>query len=171
MKFANRIANWLLVVAAVLAVAVFSLRLMPDRSRGAPELEVIGAGAQMPAIQGISYEERDSILFFLSSACTYCRASSPLYREVLETVKNSAIAWQAYAISADTEPMFASYLERETLEFDRVITDAQLIRGFPVVPIVALVSRAGTVTAVWAGQLSPDDETDLLAALRATPTG
>lgn len=171
MRLSNQFANWLLIVAGALTIAVFVLRLLPSKDPTVPELDLIGVSAAMPPIKGISYEGKDSILFFLSSSCDFCRASAPLYREVLGHAKDSAIEWRTYAISADTEPVLVSYLEREALEFDRVVTSAPIIHGFPVVPIVTLVDRTGTVTGVWVGKLAPDEESALIAALQATRPG
>ena len=119
----------------------------------------------MPAISDLHFGERESLLLFLSADCRFCQASAAFYRNLMLASRERDVPFGMYAITSDATTKFREYTRREGLVFDRVFPEAPPIPGFPVVPIIAVVNRQGRVERRWVGQLTVDEERDVMNTL------
>jgi hypothetical protein len=117
--------------------------------------EIITPGSVLPPIDGIAYTDGRAVLFFLSADCPYCQAETPFYRSALDTAhsRNAGSRPKVYAVSPDDRDHFRQYLHDAGLRFDKVIAGTPPVVGVPVVPMIVVIERGGTVVRRWVGQL------------------
>ena len=164
----NRMRRWtnaLLIAATIFALASVSLHWLRRSFIARVQTELVAEGSLMPTVPNLHLGERELLLLFLSSDCRFCQASAPFYHELLQASREQDVPLRIYAITSDGTTKFSSFMQRESLIFDRVILEAPPIAGFPVVPIIAVVSPDGRVERRWVGQLTLDEEREVLTTL------
>lgn len=118
-------------------------------------------GATMPAgILDFSTNDKN-LLLVLSTACHYCTASIPFYKQLIE---KNAINGSVRIVASfpQDEPTIKRYLSENRLTFDSVIvaTPSQMLAGGT--PTLILVNRDGAIVNSWIGKLTPELEKDVI---------
>jgi rhodanese-related sulfurtransferase len=116
-------------------------------------------------VEGIDWAKSEqTLLIAVRSDCEYCTKSGRFYRRLVEGLRGSAQA-RAAIIYPDDPARGEAYLGEMGLT--RVESRRQMLAplGIRVVPTLALVRKDGVVSRVWAGELSPKRETEVMSAL------
>lgn len=102
-----------------------------------------------------------NLLLVLSTACHYCTASIPFYKQLIE---KNAINGSVRIVASfpQDEPTIKRYLSENRLTFDSVIvaTPSQMLAGGT--PTLILVNRDGAIVNSWIGKLTPELEKDVI---------
>jgi thiol-disulfide isomerase/thioredoxin len=131
-------------------------------------------GEAFPDLPGLTLaSDRPSLILFVKETCKYCTASMPFYQKLAQTVRDGGDNVALVGVCPDSTDQCAGYLQRHDVKVDRVVgippTTAML--KVTATPTLLLIDR-GKVASLWKGQLQPDRETEVLAALtrpRTTP--
>jgi len=101
-----------------------------------------------------------AIVVFVKSTCPYCTASAAFYRALAAELVPLVV------VSAEPEGVTRAYLRKLQVEADevRVVTGAMV--RFRVTPSIVTLDREGKVTGSWQGQLPPEQEQDVLKAVK-----
>ena len=126
--------------------------------------DIITPGSVLPPIDGIEYTDDRAMLFFLSADCPYCQAEANFYRSALDRAHSRVVGGRprVYAISPDDREQFGQYVRDARLRFDKVIVGTPPIVGVPVVPMIVVIERGGTVARRWVGQLDEAERAALI---------
>lgn len=104
-----------------------------------------------------------SLLIVTSPSCQFCVSSAAFHRRLVEASQKSAIpVW----IVVPTSGSARRFLSTFGLQNARTITWRDLSRRFLGVPSVVLVDSNGVIRRIWVGELRPQDESEVLAAVR-----
>lgn len=149
----------------VVCLVVLSLAITAFRDRHAHEEAAAGyaAGAQMEALPGVQFAERErTLVLFESSGCTFCTQSMPFYKKLSKELKSRGISF----VAASPEPVHVSqaYFKSHGVAVDQVV-QKMFSRQVAGTPTLVLVDRRGTVTDAWVGSLDQAGEKRVLKKL------
>lgn len=109
-----------------------------------------------------------SLIFALSTMSPYCNDSVEFYRRIEEEK-----AKDVKLVALFQEPVGSGrkYLEDEGLRFDDVrrVRVLQFL-GVKGTPTLMLVDDSGTILDAWQGELSPNEEDEVIAAVKQSPS-
>lgn len=109
-----------------------------------------------------------TLVLVVRSTCIHCTESLPFYRSLRrEQIAGGKV--RLVAVGLEEYDRVADYLARNGIQVDQVIAMKTRELKVPGTPTAILVDRAGAVVQIWPGRLSPDKETELIAAVRADP--
>lgn len=152
-------------VAVLLSAASIKVFFFPPRSQSTPPVaDAMAAGTSLKSrIPGMDWKQNGrTLVLVISTQCHFCKVSTPFYRKVraeLKTLRTIAVVPQP-ANEAE------QYLKDEGVRVDQIKQASLGDIGVRGTPTLLLVNSAGVVTNVWVGKLQPDQEQQVLAALR-----
>jgi hypothetical protein len=168
----DRIERIMKVLAYIAVICVAGFQLVPlvqkaaNRQGSARTLakSMIGERVELPA--PIPGERHFSLVFGLSTSCVYCKASAPFYRRLVGGLSPSASGHlRTIAILPDDTALAELYV-RETLG---VQLDS-IVQGHPawarMTPTLLLVNEEGIVKEAWVGEIPPEEEPKVMAAVK-----
>jgi hypothetical protein len=106
-------------------------------------------------------QSKQTLLLAISSSCHFCTDSAPFYRRLTQNRGGTRIV----AVLPQSTQEGQEYLKRLGVSIGEVRQlglDRVGVRG---TPTLLLVDEAGVVTKSWVGQLSPDQEKEVLSRL------
>ena len=109
-------------------------------------------------------KDKRTLVLALSTQCHFCTESAPFFQRVRkETAKDLKM------VAVLPQPVNDShkYLESEGVQVDEVRQARLNTIGVRGTPTLLFVDRSGTVKEAWQGRLLPDQEEEVLAALRS----
>jgi len=158
-KYAEFAANLSIVAVAIaLAWTVVTRLGAPAKSEDGP---VKGARIQL---HDVHFENATkSLIFVLNDACSFCKASAPFHRSVAELSRSHGV--QTIAIMGTPKEQVLSYLREYSIS---VAVAAQALPpelGVRAVPTLILVDRSGVVLKTWHGQLTENQQKDVIKSV------
>lgn len=140
-----------------------TLKLNDVRSDASGENMV---GTSLPALSGYSWASHPHTLtLFLRVGCHYCEDSMPFYRSLNELDKNGRLSSHLLTVMQDGMHTEDAYLEAHGLRLDRVFSEPFEPLKVSGTPTLLLVNARGRIEKAWVGQLSPQAEKEVIAAV------
>lgn len=162
MRFLEKAANVAVIVGVVAFITVVVTdKLAPRAFRPGtanPATELVGKTVRIP---GVQYPRtRNSLVLALSTACHFCKASLPFYKELasksLGRVDVVAVLPQPLSEAQD-------YIQQAAVPATRVISADLATIGVSGTPTVLLLDRTGKVQEAWVGELDEDRQKQVLS--------
>jgi len=153
-------------VAVLLSTVLVKVYLLPAPAPRTPwSATAAAAGTDLKSrLPGVDWRKNGrTLVLAISTQCHFCKDSTPFYRKLQEQagkgLKTVAVLPQPVA---DAE----RYLNSEGVHVDQVKQATMSDIGVQGTPAMLLVNSAGVVTKTWVGKIQPEQEQEVLAALR-----
>src|SRR5829696_9104745 len=153
------------VVFAVIAIGVLV------KNYFAPSSAKIGVtltkGSVLREIAGVDYKQAPrTLILALNVDCRYCTRSVPFYNSVAEAKQETAGQFNLVAAFINNDPeLVKSYVEQKGLSVQAIPGVDFDNLGVHMTPTLILIDSAGQILDSWRGELQPDGERELFAAL------
>jgi hypothetical protein len=148
---AKKLFEWMLngltILTALLLMVLFGKRYVVSDFQPAPVSPAVGS--RMMFAHTDESRNQHILLLALRDGCPFCEASAPFYRDLLRS--NGAML-------AFLKKQGLSVADVQHVSFDEF--------GIKGTPTLVLVGADGRVQATWAGQLSPEQESEVFKKLR-----
>ena len=153
----------IIVVAILLGTVLVKNYLLSDKSRELAAASSIQRGTSLSVPDVDWSKANQTILLVLSERCRYCTDSAPFYRRLVERAEERG----SRVIAALPEDLNTSktYLSRLGVSVADVLQVNPSSVGTRATPTLLLVDHSGIVKDVWVGQLSPEEEREVLSQL------
>lgn len=106
-----------------------------------------------------------TLLLVLSTDCTYCTASAPFYRRLVNHTAETANT-RLIAIFPQSATESREYLAKQDVKIDELQQAAPVSMGVRGTPTLILVDSKGVVIQSWDGVVRPDLESEVLASMK-----
>ena len=129
----------------------------------------IARGDGFTALQAlVPSEAEEAFVLVLSPTCTYCNASLPAFRRLVEARDSKSSPTAVVAAIHPTVPMEVeeAILEKGQVEVDEIRHLDSPSVGIRGLPTTLLIDRSGEVLGVWPGQMTDDRVQELIGKLR-----
>jgi hypothetical protein len=154
------VANCSIVLVAILLAVV----LVKGYFIAPKQVNTISPGAKIPIANVDWSAQGETLVLALQKGCHFCAESAPFYRRLAgEAAQHGKVRLLAVLPGELTESK--AYLESlgvPVTEMRRVPLSAIPVRG---TPTLILVDHNGVVKRVWIGQLPPEQQAEVLAAV------
>jgi len=153
-------------VAVLLSAVLVKVYLLPAPSpRVAPAVAATSVGTSLKRqLPGVDWSKNGKTLVLaISTQCHFCKDSTPFYRKLEEQVGRNL---KTVAVLPQPVGEAEQYLKGEGVHVDQVKQATMSEIGVQGTPTMLLVNSAGVITNVWVGQIQPEKEQEVLAALR-----
>ena len=151
-----------ILVSVLLSVVLVKVFLLPQPG---PTRDLVQSRVGMnltEALPGVDWAGNKRTVFLaLSTQCHYCTESAPFFRRIQKETGLKMLAVLPQAVDESRK-----YLNGEGVQVDDVKQATLSAIGVSGTPTVLLVDNAGKVANVWQGKLPPDQEGQVLAALK-----
>lgn len=155
------------IATVVLAVIIINLyrnrRLRENSPRPA-----LAAGQKFPLTDIDWSRNRRTLLLGLSTKCSYCTESAPLYQS-LTNYSAREVGFQLVALFPETVNEAKQYLADHQIQIADVRQNALVSLGFRGTPTAVVVDESGTVLQAWLGRLTAEEEKELIGLLGKRP--
>lgn len=157
--------NIVVVVFAVVAIGVLVKNYFAPPS--AKTSVAVTKGSVLREIAGVDYKQTArTLILALNVDCRYCTKSIPFYNSVAEARQQNAGQFNLVAAFINTDPeLVKSYVEEKQLSIQAIPGVDFDKLGVQMTPTLILVDSAGKVLDSWRGELQPDAEREVFAAL------
>lgn len=157
------VANVGIIVVAIV-VCVAAVKYFRTKASGSPApTPVIAAGTKINLESEDWTRNRQTLLLALSTTCKYCSASAGFYQRLANTASSKT---KLVAVLPQTTGESQQYLKSLNVLITEIRQISPSSLGVRATPTLILVNSTGNVTKSWVGQLSPDQEEEVLSALR-----
>ena len=154
----------LLNAAIALTALVLVWMLIRGSFSGPTEPPTLAPSARI-FIEGVEWAKAEqTLLIAVKKGCEYCTKSGRFYRRLVEGLRGRADA-RAVVVYPDEPSRGEAYLGEMGLTPVESRQQVLAPLGIRVVPTLALVRKDGVVGRVWAGELSPKGESEVMGAL------
>jgi hypothetical protein len=156
--------NVVVVLFAVVAIAVLVKNYFAPQER---DINGVRKGGIFPAIAGVDYKQAQrTLILALNVDCHYCTRSVPFYNSLAEGRRESAGDLNIVAVFVNKEAaLVKSYAEEKHLLVQAISGVALDQMGVHMTPTLILVDHTGKVLESWRGELQPDGEREVFAAV------
>jgi hypothetical protein len=124
------------------------------------------AGKVINPVPGYKWDSHSKTLILaLRKGCEFCEASMPFYRRLSAIEHEGKASAHLLAIMPDNKTSGSEVLRTAGIEIESVFE--QPLKSIQVLgtPTLLLLDASGKVEKAWVGQLSPDGEAEVIAAL------
>lgn len=158
----------LILVCVVVSGAVIYDHVNNSRGKSTqfePSSPLLGSRVPLP---GVQWNTRNAtVVLALSIGCHFCAESASFYRELSNVVsKNPTIG--LVAVFPESEIQASTYLDREQVSVQKILSVPLSVVGVEGTPTVLLVGSDGTVRKTWVGRLAKDAEASALSDIAST---
>jgi hypothetical protein len=164
-SFLDVTTNIVVVLFAVVAISVLVKNYFAPQS---PKNSVtIKKGSVFPEIAGVDFKETPrTLILALNVDCRYCTRSVPFYNSLARARQENANQVNIVAAFINKDPaLVKSYADEKQLSV-QAIAGVDLDKlGIHSTPTLILVDSSGKVLDSWSGELQPDAEREVFAAL------
>ncbi len=158
-----------IVVAFLLSAALVKIYVLPASLSRPAAVDVRTGTSLKRRMPGIDWaKNRHTLVLVLSTQCHFCRESAPFYRKLAAAAARNL---KTIALLPQPVPESQEYLSNEGIHVDEVRQAPIRSIGFAGTPSLLLVDGGGVVTGVWVGKLEPDQEAQVMKALRTNSGG
>ena len=162
------LANVAIVTLAILFGAVLVRRYLLHSPATAirPQQSTIEVGRKIQ-ISGYDWAlSEQSLVFVLSTGCHFCTASGPFYQRLAQVSRGQS-GLHLMAVLPQSPDESKQYLDRLGLNVDDIKQASPNSLGATGTPTLILVDRNGVTIKVWAGELPPSIEEEVLSTIRS----
>jgi hypothetical protein len=152
------------VVSLLLSVVLVKQFLLPPRARPTAGPETAVGTNMKSSLRGVDWGKNGrTLILAISTRCHFCSDSVPFFKRIeRERPKDVKLL----AVLPQPVDEARKYLDDEGVHVDEVRQAAPQSIGVAGTPTLLLVDASGKVSDVWRGKLRPDDEEEVIAALR-----
>jgi hypothetical protein len=157
-------ANVSFVIGVVLLVSFSAIRTFSTPAHPSAQEGVAVGTSLMPDEHSSAWPNR-TVLVVVSSTCRFCTASMDFYRQLSQQVARNAKLSIRF-VSAESADTLSGYLQRNGLAGVQI---GPLPPGYSIggTPTLLMLDRDGRVSHGWLGQLSSEQEEQVVAAVLA----
>jgi hypothetical protein len=155
------------IVIALSSIGLIIVKLKTDHNLTKPSREfgLVGTKAALPNADWPARQR--TILFVLSTSCSFCTASMPFYRTLIPAAQRAKVRIVAAFPQSPADAQ--AYLGHHGLAIQDVRQAELSSVGSPGTPALMMIDQNGTVTNAWIGKLSSNEETEVLLVIK--PSG
>jgi len=156
--------NVAVVMFAVVAIGILVKNYFVPRAKTSVALT---KGSIIPGIAGVDYKQSSrTLILALNVDCRYCTRSVSFYNALAEARQENAGQFNLVAAFINKDPeLVKSYVEQKGLSVQAIPGIDLDNLGVHMTPTLILVDSAGKVLDSWRGELQPEGERELFAAL------
>ena len=155
--------NLALIIVAIAFIASLIARYVKKDVVTGPTKPPIEIGARID-LSGVEWQKNDvTLLFVLSTKCTFCAESMPFYKRIVQEVGERT---RLIALFPQDVADARQYLEDQGVAFHDVRQLTPGVLNVSGVPTLILVDRQGIVRDFWLGKVGPNVESVLLTRLK-----
>ena len=157
--------NVVVILFAVVAIGVLVKNYFaPQRTKTS---DAIKKGSVFPEIAGVDYRQTArTLILALNVDCRYCTRSVPFYNSLASARQENAGQVNIVAAFINKDPaLVKSYADEKQLSVQAIAGVDFDKLGIHSTPTLILVDSAGKVLDSWSGELQPDAEREVFAAL------
>lgn len=167
-------ANVAIIAVAVLGCAVLvkqlratsagpSTQAAASRAMAGSPVPPVGAVLTVPGVDLASADR--TLVVVLSTKCHFCADSGPFYRRLAEETARTSTRTRLVAVLPQPRDPAISFLRGLGVGVADVVQAPLSSVGARGTPTLILVNKGGVVLRTWVGQLAPEKETEVLAAV------
>jgi hypothetical protein len=160
-----------IIVAVLLSVVLVKQFLLPQgHSAGGPAGPTVAKGTNLKAsLPGVDWAGNGrTLVLAISTQCHFCTDSAPFFQRVNKEVGKGV---KLLAVLPQPLPDAHQYLNKLGVHVDDIRQVPPKAIGVQGTPTLMLVDKTGVVDDVWEGKLQPDQEEQVLTALKNGPSG
>jgi len=105
-----------------------------------------------------------NLVLALSTACHFCSESADFYRSLVPSATNAGV--QVVAVLPQPIPDGRTYLEKLGVTVPEIFQSSLDSIGVSGTPTLLVLDQQGRIQKAWVGKLRPDQEQQVVAALR-----
>ncbi len=158
-------------VAVLLSAALIKAYFLPTPSRSIPRAAIAGGGGTSlvgaslkDRIPGVDWSKNGrTLVLAISTQCHFCKDSAPFYRKLEAQVGKSL---RTVAVLPQPVDEAEQFLKGEGVRVSQVKQATMGDIGVQGTPTMLLVDSSGVITKMWVGKLQPEQEQQVLTALR-----
>jgi thiol-disulfide isomerase/thioredoxin len=154
-------------VAVIVGVAVFLFLVVRNQLNHSqlpivPSMTAEAFVGQTINLPGLQFpQDHKSLVLALSTACHFCEASLPFYKELASKVQGQV---NIVAILPQPQPEAEAYLQHAAIRTTQIISVSLDKVGVGATPTVLLVNEKGKVQAAWVGILDDKGQQQVLSS-------
>ena len=166
-KTVELIANIAIVVVAGLLCWTVASNRHPqkDLAIAAAEASLVGKSLNPPP--GYNWQgNNETLVLAIKSTCHFCEESMPFYRQLSAMQSNNTLKAHLLAVMPDQREAGSRFLQSSALPVDAIFgqqLDSIHVNG---TPTLLLMDSHGQVIHAWIGELPPEDQNSVIAAVR-----
>ena len=155
-KHLHRVLNVAIVVACVVLLLSLAKRYhLTEQTSG-----------RTISVPGVDFSRSNkTLLLFLREDCGVCIESLPFYKQLAQSFQDP-VNVRLVLITPNQPELADTFFQKEGLRFATVIQENRGELGVKFSPTLILADAGGVVHGSWIGQLSPQQETEILNMLR-----
>ncbi len=153
----------IIVVALALGVVIFERYVVSKPAEARPRIQpTLGSTVNLA---GVSWSKHPKTLILaLQTQCRFCNESAGFYKRLIEVSRNATV--RLVAVLPTTREESTKHLQELGLTDLDVIQMPLNTLKVSGTPTLILTNERGEITNFWTGQLSPDQETEVINQLR-----
>lgn len=172
MATARKTVEWTLNITIIFACVLIASTFLTHKNLSitgpsSEEAEAHLKGQELPPLFGYSWgSRRETLVVALRKGCHYCEASLPFYKQLSDLEKNNSLHAHLLVVMPDDQDSGGKELQSSGLAVDSLFgqsLDSIKVTG---TPALLLLDSHGRVAQAWMGQLTPERERDVIAALK-----
>lgn len=153
-------ANFGIVIVALLCLVV-AIKNFSDRNGSLNHNIPVGTKIQVDDVSWFSH--RGNLVLALSTTCHFCAESTPFYRDLVAKCSKNHV--QTIAVFPQPVAEASSYLEKNKVHVDRIVSMSLARAQISGTPTLILVDENGKVQDVWVGKLSSEREKEVFSRI------
>jgi hypothetical protein len=157
----------LLVVCSLLAWLFLTHHdlLLNGRQDPAPESQAL-LGKTLPPLPDHDWKRQNpTLVMAIREGCTFCEASMPFYKRLSDLRKADRIRARLLAIMPDPEAEASAQLQAKGVNVEGAFHQPLKSLYVSATPTLLLVNGEGKVVRAWVGQLTPQQESEVVSAV------
>lgn len=159
------------VLVTALLVATYFVGLFIGPFGSSEPTDGASPGMRLALPEAFDFTAHDrTLILAIQEDCSYCEASMPFYKNIVAKVSGGCAEYGVVAVLPNPPAAADALLRNYELGIPRVANYSLVSLGVAGTPTLVLVDGAGTVLDVWVGQLSHDEEQEVLASIDPTAT-
>jgi thiol-disulfide isomerase/thioredoxin len=161
MKFLDKIANIMVILGVIVFLFLVARNEYARYHTGtAVSVAMVGKrvilpGARLP-------QDRDSLIFALSTTCHFCKESLPFYQQL---VTRSDGRVNLVAVLPQPQAEAQMYLQNASIPISQVVSTGLDVVGVSATPTLLLVNSRGDIKKLWIGLLDEKGQQEVLSAV------
>ena len=123
-------------------------------------------GVTLPPLPGYHWgDHQKTLVLAIRKGCHYCDSSLPFYKQLSGLEKSNTLHVHLLAVMPDDRASGAAYLQSGGVSVEAVFNQPLSSIRVSGTPTLFLVDAKGRIEHSWVGQLTPQGEKDVIAAV------
>jgi len=130
-----------------------------------PETQAL-LGKTLPSLPDHDWKSQNQTLVMaLRQGCHFCEASMPFYKRLSDLRKTDRIRVRLLAVMPDPETVASAQLQENGVDVEGAFQQPLRSLNVSATPTLLLVNADGKVLRAWVGQLTPQQESEVVSAV------